>query len=237
MIRCLAVAALVFAGGCKKEAAPPPPTTTATPAPAPAAPTPAPGAQAPGQPPANHGMGMPAPGAPVTPEKLADGRIALGPFAVAVPAGWTIEPTTSKMRVAQFELPAKAGEEAELIVYYFGEGGAGNVEANLDRWVGMIQQPSGKPSKDVAKIEKLKVAGQAATIVTVSGRYVTGGMPGQGGMQGQAPADKQDQTLVAAIIESPQGPYYWKLVGAKATVSGQDKALRQMFTGQALRKP
>ncbi len=162
-------------------------------------------------------------------EKLPDGRLALGPFSIAAPAGWTEKPITSSMRTAHFVLPGPAGE-AELIVYYFGEGGAGGVQANLDRWLGQFQQPDGKPSKDVAKIEKAKFAGQEATIVSVSGRYVTTSMPGGGD-----PIDKADQALIAAIVGSPKGMYYWKLVGPKATVDAHSAKLRATLASLKLR--
>jgi hypothetical protein len=166
---------------------------------------------------------------PRTLEKLPDGRFALGPFSVALPAGWTEKPITSSMRTAQFALPGPAGE-AELIVYYFGEGGAGSVQDNLDRWLDMFQQPSGKPTKDVAKIEKTKLGGQEATLVSVTGRYVTTTMPGGGD-----PIDKADQALIGAIVESPRGPYYWKLVGPKATVDAHAPKVRAMLTSLKLR--
>ncbi len=172
---------------------------------------------------------MPQKTAPRTLEKLPDGRFALGPFSVAVPAGWTEKPITSSMRTAQFALPGATGE-AELIVYYFGEGGAGGVQDNLDRWLGQFQQPNGKPSKDVAKVEKTKLGGQEATLVSVSGRYVTTTMPGGGD-----PVDKADQALIGAIVESPKGPYYFKLVGPKATVDAHAPKVRAMLTSLKLR--
>jgi hypothetical protein len=167
--------------------------------------------------------------APRTLEKLPDGRSTLGPFSVAVPADWVEKPITSSMRTAHFALPGAAGE-AELIVYYFGESGAGGVQDNLDRWLGQFQRPDGKPVKDAAKIEKVKYAGQEATVVSVSGRYVTTTMPGGGD-----PIDKTDQSLVGAIVESPKGPYYFKLVGPKKTVDVQGPKLRAMLASMKLR--
>jgi len=167
---------------------------------------------------------------PRTLEKLPDGRLALGPFTLAAPAGWTEKPITSSMRAADFVLSTDKGAEAELIVYYFGEGGAGGVQANLDRWLEQFQQPSGKPSKDVAKIEKTTLAGQEATIVSVSGRYVAMAMPGA-----TEAADKADQALLAAIVASPKGPYYFKLVGAKKTVDASAPKLRAMLASLKLR--
>lgn len=162
--------------------------------------------------------------APKTLDKLADGRVALGPFSMVAPPDWTAKPVTSSMRAADFQLPGKAGADAELIVYYFGSGGAGSIDENVNRWLDQFQQPNGKSPRDAAKIEKTKFAGQDATYVSVTGRYVTQGMPGGGG-----PVDKPDQALLAAIVSSPSGPYYFKLVGAKETVDANAKAFRGML--------
>jgi hypothetical protein len=170
------------------------------------------------------------PTTPKTLDKLPDGRLALGPFSMAAPADWTVKPTTSSMRAAQFELPAKPGAEAELVVTYFGARGAGSVDDNVTRWIGQFQQADGKPSRDVAKIEKTKFGGQDATYVTVTGRFVSQGMPGGGG-----PVDKTDQALLAAIVESPSGPYYFKLVGAKATLDTSAAAFRKMLESLQVR--
>jgi hypothetical protein len=222
MHRLVVLAALVvgLGGGCKKKAPPglPPAAewkTTAEPA------TPPADQQAPTNPHPEEPAGPPGPGpgpGPMTAQKTppkaldqrADGRSVLGPFTLVVPKEWTVKPVTSSMRAADFILSDKPGLEAELVVYYFGPSGAGSVEDNLDRWVGQFQQANGKPSKDVAKLEKLKLAGQDATIVSVTGRYVAEAMPGA-----TETVDKQDQSLLAAIISSPSGPYYFKLVGAK----------------------
>jgi hypothetical protein len=166
----------------------------------------------------------PEPTAPKTLDKLPDGRLALGPFSLAAPADWTIKPVASSMRAADFVLPAKPGADAELIVYYFGAGGAGSVDDNLDRWLGQFEQPDGKKSRDVAKIEKTQFAGQDATFVSVTGRFVAQAMPGA-----TEAVDKQDQALLAAIVGSPSGPYYFKLVGAKSTVDANAAAFRAML--------
>lgn len=179
-------------------------------------------------PPAAHGTNpTAAQTAPRPLEKLADGRVALGPFSLAVPAGWTESPSTSSMRAAQFTLPAASGD-AEVIVYHFGETGAGSVQANIDRWLGQFKQPDGKPSSEVAKVEKAQFAGQDASVVSVTGRYVAPATPG-----GQ-PQDKPDQALVAAIVPSPKGPYYFRLVGSKAAVAAQEGAFRQALASLKL---
>ena len=60
-------------------------------------------------------------------EKTADGRSVLGPFTLVAPKEWSEKPVTSSMRAAQYTWSEKSGEQAELVVYYFGEGGAGGL--------------------------------------------------------------------------------------------------------------
>jgi hypothetical protein len=233
MNRISSIAALLLAAAaCKSD---PQPAPSAAP-PAPAAVAPSNPHAAPGAPPAAagtapnaHGQNpMAAQTAPRTLDKRADGRSTLGPFSLVVPAGWTEKPSTSSMRAAQFQLPAPEGSEAEVVVYYFGETGAGSVQANIDRWVGQFKQPDDKPSSEVAKVEKATYAGQEASVVSVSGRYVAGAMPG-----GQ-PVDKPNQTLIAAIVPSPKGPYYFRLVGSKDAVAAQEASFRAALTSLKL---
>lgn len=159
---------------------------------------------------------------------LPDGRSALGPFAVRVPEAWKPLPSRSSMRAAQFELPAAAGK-AEVIVYYFGAAGAGSVQDNVDRWLSQFQQPDGRSSREVASVEDVRFAGQQASLISVSGRHVAAAMPGG------EPIDKPDQALVAAIVNSPEGPYYFRLIGDRAAVAAETPSFRQMLDSLEVR--
>jgi hypothetical protein len=155
---------------------------------------------------------------------------ALGPFTMKVPIDWQPKAITSKMRAADYALPAAAGDEAELVIYYFGDQGAGTIDDNVQRWLGQFTQPDGKPTRDVAKIEATKIAGQDATLVTASGHFVASAMPGGG-----EAVDKLDQSLLAAIIASPSGPYYFKLVGARKTIDANAARFHAMLDSLVLR--
>jgi len=176
------------------------------------------------------GMGMGGKGEPKTLDALPDGRAGMGPFALAVPKEWVPKPVTSNMRAADWVLSAKPGEETEVIVYYFGAEGAGSVEANLDRWTSQFEQASGKSSKDAAKVEKTKFAGQDATVLTVAGHYKAEAMPGGGQM-----IDLPDAAMIAAIVSSPQGPYYFRMIGTKKIVDANAPKLRAMLSTLKLR--
>ena len=84
------------------------------------------------------------------------------------------------MRVAEFVVPKAAGdsEDAEAIVYFFG-GSGGTVDANIDRWIGQMQQPDGSASKDKARRETLTINGLKVTTVDVAGTVCRGGAAGR----------------------------------------------------------
>jgi hypothetical protein len=178
--------------------------------------------------------GDPAPTAAATTAPAAAGvattTAALGPFMMKVPNDWQPKAITSKMRAADYVLPAAPGDEAELVIYYFGDQGAGTIEDNVERWLGQFTQPDGKATRDVAKIQTTRIAGQDATLVAASGHYVASAMPGGG-----EAVDKLDQSLLAAIIASPTGPYYFKLVGAKKTIDASSVQFRAMLDSLVLR--
>ena len=129
-----------------------------------------------------------------------------------VPAGWVEEERTSSMRVAQYRLPKVPGdtEDASLVLYYFGPGQGGSTTANIDRWISQMKQTDGSAAKD----EHLVANGLKVTSVDVSGTYVAETAPGSGTFH-----NKPDYRLRAAVIETPNGSYFVKLVGPEKTVT------------------
>ena len=133
-----------------------------------------------------------------------------------VPAGWVEEERTSSMRIAQYRLPKAAGdaEDASLVLYYFGQNQGGSTAANIERWIGQIQQADGSSSKDKSKEENLEAHGLKVTAVDVSGIYVGETAPGSGAFH-----NKPGYRLRAAVVETPKGSYFVKLVGPEKTVA------------------
>jgi len=136
------------------------------------------------------------------------------------PAGWVSKPPASSMRIVEYTLP-KTGTDAEdaaLAVYFFGSTQGGTVQANLDRWLGQVTQPNGKPTKDVAKTTTLETkSGLKVTLLDVSGTYVAEVAPGA-----TERFNKPGFRMRAAVIETAGGPYFVKLVGPAATVAKWD---------------
>src|SRR6185369_10071466 len=132
-----------------------------------------------------------------------------------IPAGWVEEPRTSSMRVAQFKLPKAESdaEDASLVLYYFGQNQGGSTAANVERWVSQMKQADGSAVKD-AKQEQFETNGLKVTTVDVSGTYVAETAPGSGTFNNNA-----GYRLRAAVVETPNGNYFVKLVGPEKTVA------------------
>ena len=141
----------------------------------------------------------------------AQGMMDLGAISFKVPDEWEVQPPKSSMRRAQLVAKGAAGP-AELIVFFFGPQGAGSAQENIGRWIGQFTKPDGSPVSD-AKQSSSKVSGFDVTKVDVSGRF--SGM----GASGQQQAPQTDQRLMAAIVNSDGGPYYFKFLGPSATVA------------------
>ena len=146
-----------------------------------------------------------------------------GELQFKAPAGWISERPTSSMRVSEYQLPAAdgEGESASLVVYYFGQGQGGSVEANLQRWIGQMQTVDGKPANDNAKTENTTVNGLKVTLLDVSGTYTGSDMGGGGTAQ-----SKPNYRMRAGVIDTPKGAYFIKLVGPEKTVSRWDQSFQ-----------
>ena len=135
------------------------------------------------------------------------------------PNDWIEQPSESPMRVTEFQLPRVPGdaEDAELVVFHFGRSG-GSVEANLQRWIGQMEQPDGRSSFEVASTTGFETNGLAVTVLDVSGIYVAAVSPGSA-----TRLSKPNFRLMAAVVETPIGPYFFKLTGPDRTVARWNK--------------
>ncbi len=126
-----------------------------------------------------------------------------------------VEAPTSSMRKAQYRLPGSDGAaDAALVVYHFGAGGGGGVEANLARWAGQFEQPDGSDSRAAMKSSTRTLNGMDVTEVDLAGTYVAETSPGSG-----EHVREEGWRMRAAILAAPEGAYYAKLVGPSATVA------------------
>jgi hypothetical protein len=110
------------------------------------------------------------------------------------------------MRAATYE----AGD-SECVVYFFGQGQGGTVQANLERWGGQFTVNS-QPAP--AKTAKKTIHGLNVTTMDVTGTYVAAG-----GMNMTPQAPKADSRMLAAIVEGPGGNIFIKYTGPQKTVA------------------
>jgi hypothetical protein len=119
------------------------------------------------------------------------------------PKEWTKEKPSSSMRKAQYKIPdkEKKAKDAELILSFFGKN-SGGIEANLKRWSAQMGGVDAKPESIEGKCK--------VTLVDLKGTYT----PGFGGDA------VEDARMIAAMVETDDGPWFFKLVGPAATVGG-----------------
>jgi hypothetical protein len=144
-------------------------------------------------------------------------------LAFALPAAWVKEPPSSGMRLAQAKIPGPAGP-AELAIFYFGAGGGGTADANIERWIGQIDQPAAPPRR-----ASFATHGLGVTWVEVAGTMKPSTI-------GMGPATAQPGSrLLGAVVEGPGGPWFVKVIGPDATVAAARPAFLEMLHG--LRTP
>jgi hypothetical protein len=142
-----------------------------------------------------------------------------GTLAYTAPPAWHTRPPASSMRVAEFVIPRSGGdaEDAELVIFYFGTG-AGTVDANVNRWIGQLQQPDGSSTKDKATRSTRTINGLQVTLVDATGTYVAEMRPGS-----TEHYNKPGFRLRAAVVETPHGPYYVKMTGPAKTMGAANE--------------
>ncbi len=138
------------------------------------------------------------------------------------PPTWTVETPSSSMRVAQWELPAPAGKEAECAMFHFS--GGGGVDDNINRWIRQFDRPgtpadgSGSPPDGDRAI--LEVNGVKVTMARTQGTFKTQGVTMAGPVE-----RKENYALFAAIFEAPGDPYFLKCVGHTEVIAAEEKAM------------
>ena len=132
-----------------------------------------------------------------------------------MPEGWQRQQPSSNMRLAQAAIPGSAGEGL-LTVFFFGPGGGGGVDANLDRWAGQIE--GGEPQRDAFEANGLRI-----TWIEKTGTLQPSGF-------GMGPTEPvPNSRLIGAVIEGPGGPWFFKATGPDQTLADQRDAFVTML--------
>jgi len=145
------------------------------------------------------------------------GQAAPAKLVFALPAAWVGEQPGSAMRLAQARIPGPAGS-GEFAIFYFGAGGGGTAEANIERWIEQIDRPAAPPKRGSFSAHGLEVSW-----VDVAGTM-------KASTVGMGPASaRPGQRLLGAVVEGPGGPWFVKAIGPDATVAGARAAFLELL--------
>ena len=151
----------------------------------------------------------------------------VGEFTFVRPADWQWVEVNSVMRKAQMKITdASSKEPGEVIFFFFGEGGGGLTQANIDRWLAQFSEPKEKLN---SKVENTTVGGHKITYVHAEGTY-------QSGMPGGPKTPLPNTMLMGGIIESDQGNVFIRLTGPVALAKSSQSKFRKMIEDAAAKK-
>ena len=157
-----------------------------------------------------------------------------------VPKTWKYEDPANALRLGQFSIPPAEGdkEPIELTIFSFGGGGAGGVQANVQRWVGQFEEKGRKVNIVTGEGHENRVY----VLVDIKGTY---NMPDGPPIQ-QKTKSVPDARMLAAIIgmrweeevtdengqkktEPKSAVYFLKMAGSEKTVTANEEAFRLAF--------
>lgn len=148
-----------------------------------------------------------------------------GGLKLNVPETWKQSKPSSRLRLAQFAIPAAKGDDegGELAIFNFGFGGG--AKANIERWIGQFQADDREVSVKEGAIE----AGRYF-FVEISGTYNKPIGPPIAQRTKAAPGSRM---LGVMLGVEDKGIYFLKMTGPDRTVLNQAQALRASFSADA----
>ncbi|HEY4303701.1 MAG TPA: hypothetical protein VGM82_04505 [Gemmatimonadaceae bacterium] len=149
--------------------------------------------------------------------------VSLLDYHTTVPAKWMTRAPASTMRLAEYVVPIDAQGSAEVVVYFFGKGQGGNVDANLERWKAQFSTPDGSSVPET--ITRDSTASFPITFAEYRGNYR------RGIGTGSTDSVRTGQTLIAGIAETPRGVLFIQLFGNSARVAEEKSAFTAFVRG------
>ena len=157
------------------------------------------------------GMGGAQPGAGMAEEgskstvKVNGNILELENVQLTTPASWVNEKPTSSMRAVQYFL--KDDEETTIVGSYFGKRDE-MVDANIQRWKDQFSKTE--------KTDKVELSGGQVIMVSLTGTYMK-----KASMMSEEFTEAPNYMMLAAIVKTNNGPYFFKMVGPKSTLSNE----------------
>ncbi len=148
--------------------------------------------------------------------------VAEGKLSFTAPKDWEKKAPRTRIVEVEYEAPKAEGDELPGRLTVMGAGGS--IEDNISRWIAQFEQPDGKATKEVSKIEKVSIGGQEVHLVDISGNFDDKPGPFVPGVK------RENYRMLAAIVVTKDaGQYFLKFYGPKATVTANEKAFKGMI--------
>jgi hypothetical protein len=131
------------------------------------------------------------------------------------PAAWERHQPKTNNRAAEYRIPHAStdAEDADCVVLTFGPRQGGTPEQNLDRWISQFTDQKEAPLK-ATKPARFSPGGLDVNRVEVAGTYTAMRLPGESA----SPEPKHGYRLIGAVVQAPNGLWFFKLTGPDATV-------------------
>lgn len=142
--------------------------------------------------------------------------VKLGSLQSAAPASWKQQKPGNRLRAYQF-----AVGDADLAIFFFGEGSGGSADDNIKRWKSQFQPPEGKTIDDVSKVEKFKVGPAELTLLDIHGTFLSKNPPFDPNAK---TVRKDNYRRFGVYFACDGGPYFITLTGPAATLERNRKS-------------
>lgn len=153
---------------------------------------------------------------PAAAQEKATDSLTAGEFTFHYGKPWERQQVVSPMRAGQLKYVQEGEglEPVEAVIYFFGPGGAGGVEANIQRWIGQFE---GTPSVEQ---EEKEIDGKKVHFLYAKGTY----LESMGGPFSGKSAPKAGSMMLGAILESDKGAVFLKMTGPEKSVEAAKEA-------------
>lgn len=149
--------------------------------------------------------------------------IEVGDLELEVPSSWEKEQPKSRLRLAQFKLPAAKGdkETGEVAVFSFG---SSSLEANIKRWIGQFEADGRN-----AKVTSGEAKQGKYIFVDISGTY----KKPDGPPFAMKTISTKGMRVINVALVAKEKLYFFKLVGMDKTTAMHADGFRKSFGGDA----
>jgi hypothetical protein len=131
-----------------------------------------------------------------------------------IPEGWEIRPPANSMRAAEMLVSTGSGD----CLVTFSQAG-GSAQANINRWIGQVQDQTGAPKQASESVE-----GFTVSTVEVYGTFMDGSPMGP-------KTPRPNWILRGAVAEGPSGPVFIKMTGPEDAMDEAADGWTQLVFG------